>query len=406
MKKSYLWHMNALVLAILMSIGFISCGDSDREEEGDDPISALTLTVNGANSAEHTFPGLFDGGKGIDYKQVFKIKSNVQWTLSGKEDWLNVSPTSGNGEVDLSIYPTKENDTDTPREATITLSGSGLSITIHIKQEAGKPTCYVLPANEVALYDCVAWEYNATSNVNEFQYIFLSEAEYSRMTDRELLEELKETESFKYADQYLSALAYDSHYNRITENSTYYFVSVAYDINGEEGALQKTKIKTPAYKNADDDAWVSFSNLSASLYQGFSFDVTKEGYCNSYHVIYGIGDEYYNRAVMAFEINYYIKNEKKHWLADSWDMEIVTNYPNNHTFTYSTYYLTIYPICFAYGWGVFQNGTVSSDITGFDWDTSESQSMANKVSRKKEEPKNVTLVHSIEVERAKRIRAK
>ncbi len=404
MRKNYFLQIFAVIWVAMLSIGFSSCGGGDDDEE-DEPIDALSLTVNGANSAEHSFPGLFDGGKGIDYKQVFKIKSNVQWTLSGKEDWLNVSPTAGNGEVDLTIYPSKENNTDTQREATITLSGSGLSVTINIIQEAGKPTCYVVPANEVALYDCIAWEYEATTNVNNFQYIFLLEREYSRLTDKELLEELQKEELLKYADDYITSRGYDSYGNRIDENSTYYFVSVAYDTEGKAGELKKIMLKTPAYQNVDDDAWVSFANVQASYSRGFWFDVTKEGYCNTYHLIYGIGVENYNRGVHAFEINYYIKNNKKHWLAESWEMEIVTDYPNNHTFTYSTYYLSYYPVCFAYGWGVFKDGSLSSDILGFSWDTSQNQSMIKRISRNEENIQNITIVRSVEEERAKKMRS-
>lgn len=97
------------------------------------------ISVNETNIAEHSFPGSFDYGKnGADYKQAFKIKSNVQWTLLGMVEWLNVSATSGNGDVELSIYPTSENPRPSPRTAELSLSSNGAeSVTIYITQLGG-----------------------------------------------------------------------------------------------------------------------------------------------------------------------------------------------------------------------------------------------------------------------------
>ena len=369
--------------------------------------AAPYITVNGANDAEHTFPGLFDANKsGIDYKQSFKIKSNVQWNLSGKVDWLNISPTTGNGDVDLAIYPTSANNSDNERNAVITLSGEGNVVTINITQQAGKPVCYVKPANEIALWDRICWEYTATPNINVFQWILLAEEEYKRMTEMELLEEISQEEPLKYVDEYLSSVSYDSHYNKITENTTYYLITIAYDENGVAGELQKTKIRTPKFLNVDDDAWVDFENIKTDLATCFLFDAIKEGYCNTYHLIYGICDEIYNKAIYAFEINYYLKHKKKHWLAEAWDMEIVTDYPNNHTFTYYSDYMPYGPICLAYGWGVFKDGTLSSDILGFSWDTSEEFDSAKHKTRSQKEknPKNITLARSVETEKAMKLR--
>lgn len=362
------------------------------------------ITVNGTTVGEHTFPGVFDNGKsGIDYKTVFKIKSNIQWTLSGKEDWLNVSSVSGNGDVDLTVYPSSENPEDKARKATITLSGDGVSVTITVIQEQGKSLCYVIPANEVALYDRFCWEYTATPNANSFQYIILSEREYNRLRDDELLEEVKKEEVLKYVDGWLSMTGKDSHGNRITSNSTYYFISLATDKEGKYGALQKIKMTTPEYLNANQDAYVSFSNFENSSYQ-FQFDATKEGFCDTYHIIYGIDDEYHNSAVYAFEINYYLKYKEKHWLAknDYYEWEIIENYPNNHTFGYTSYLMTYFPICFGYGWGVFKNGKLSSDLLGFQVDTSSNSSTQMRSSQNHNDvPQKIDIKRSEVLKRAK-----
>jgi len=367
------------------------------------------ITVNGTSQGYHEFPSEFDTGKsGIDYKQEFTIKSNVEWTLSGKPEWLNISPTSGNGEVKMTIYPTSENNnSDKDREANLTISGSGVSVTINIIQK-GLRKVYVIPDNEVALYDRFCWEYTASPNVNNFQYIILSEKEFTRLSDNELREEVMKEEVLKYEDGWLTMTGYDSHKNRITSNSTYYYVSLASDKDGKYGALQKIKLTTPEYLDADQDAYVSFWNFDNTSTQ-FQFDAKKEGFCDTYHIVYGIYAEKLNSAVYAFEINYYIKNKKKHWLAKNeyYEWEIIENYPNNHTFSYSSYLMPYFPVCFGYGWGVFKNGKLSSDLLGFQVDTSTSSAPMMRVSRKNDDaPKNVVIKRNDVLKRAKSLRKK
>lgn len=399
MKNEYLLRLLAGALFVIFSFGISSCSS-------DDDLPEPTITVNGASGGEHTFPGAFDSGKsGIDYKQVFKISSNVEWTLSGKVDWLNITPMKGNGEVDLAIYPTTENKSDEPRETTLVLSGSETSVSIRIVQEGKYVECYVVPANEVALYDRFCWEYTASSNVNSFQYILLSENEFSRLTDNELMEEIMDEEVLKYDDGWLSVFGADYHGNYIEPNSAYYFVSLATDKEGNYGALKKVKFKTPEYLDVDEDAYVSFANFASSSY-GFEFDAIKEGYCNTYHIIYGVYSEEMNSAVFAFEINYFIKNKVKHWLAKNeyYEWDIILDYPNNHTFTYSNSLMSLYfPVCFGYGWGVFKDGRLSTDLIGFQLDTSSESSPQMRVSERSaaDVPKTITIKKSEFLERAK-----
>ena len=114
-----------------------------------------------------------------------------------------------------------------------------------------------------------------------------------------------------------------------------------------------------------------------------------------------------NSAVYAFEINYYLKNKKKHWLAKNeyYEWEIIESYPNNHTFSYTSYLMTYFPICFGYGWGVFKNGTLSSDLLGFQVDTSSSGDNKIRMTRSNNDaPMNVIIKRDEVLKRAKRLR--
>lgn len=64
------------------------------------------------------------------------VASNINWDVEvvGGGDWLSVSPFRGEGDGSLTVS-TKENANPSPREATITVSGSGLTQTILVYQE-------------------------------------------------------------------------------------------------------------------------------------------------------------------------------------------------------------------------------------------------------------------------------
>lgn len=366
------------------------------------------ITVNGTNSAEHSFPGAFDNGKsGIDYKQAFKIKSNVIWTLSGKVEWLNVSATSGNGEVDLSIYPTSENPTSNPRTADLILSGNGAqSVTISITQLSDIPIVKVTPTNLVALYNQIGWELETKGDVNKFQYLIAAEAVVDYKTDKELLDDLTSVEAVKFKNGYLFSYPEDSYGNTIKQNTSYYICTVAYDEKDKRGEMVKTKIKTPQYYDVNNDAYVSFdNNLTYNLTGGFfQFTAHKEGYCNTYHVIFGNlpSDYYRNKVLFAFEINYYLKYNKKHWFASTWDLEIITDYPNDHLFTHYTETLSKNPLISVFGWGVFKDGKISSDMTGFQADISDNKVRKRSFSLRDETTlENLIIDRSVEENRAK-----
>lgn len=371
MKKhlSFLW---LIVLLIGTTVAVSSC----KKDEPETPEASVSssIVVNGTASTRLVFAGLFGSKNGVDFKQTVAVTSNVSWNISGTPTWLSVSPSNGSGNIELSIYPKEENNTASQRSATLTVSGDGVSATIEIVQEPGKPVCTVTPQNEVALYNSICWEYTSNGDVYEFQWMLLKKSDCDRISERELLAEIAEQDLLKYSEGWLSSTGRDSHNNNIVDNTDYYLITLANDQNGNSGELHKTLIKTPAYKDGDADAYVSFSNFTNSDYL-FSFDVNKEGRCDNYHLIYGTleSGDYLYKPWAAFEIKYYLTHKKKHWLAENNDLEIVTNYPNNHTFSYVSF-MEYYPVCAAYGWGLFKDGSISSDMFGFCIDVSESES--------------------------------
>ena len=398
-----------VILIALICGGSVSCSKESDPEKGPTPDptpdptpTTYSIKVNGLESTSLMFQGGFDGKSGIDYQQKVTIESNVEWSASGIPSWLSVSPTNGNGKIEMSIYPTSENNSSDPRKATIKLTGGNVSASIEVTQSDNLSTVKVTPSNLVALYNAIGWDLTASgAAVNKFHWLCISESEMNRLTDAELLNELLNQEALKYVDDYMFFPAYDSNRKEIKQNTTYYICTVAFDTNEKRGEVVKSKVTTPLFEDGDNDAWVSFNEVSYNSYS-FQFNAVKEGFCDVYHVIYGnmAAEELYSHVAFAFEINYFKKNGKKHWLADLWDLEIVTDYPNNHTFTHTTYTLSYYPLITIYARGVFKDGRESSDLRGGQWDISGNniRALARTTSKTKED---IIIRRSVEEARAK-----
>jgi parallel beta-helix repeat protein len=70
---------------------------------------------------------------------TFEIAANLSWTLTSNQDWLTPSTLSGTGNETITLTATV-NPTTSPRSATVTVSGSGVtSKTITITQEGSQP---------------------------------------------------------------------------------------------------------------------------------------------------------------------------------------------------------------------------------------------------------------------------
>lgn len=71
--------------------------------------------------------------------QALSVSSNTNWTISGGESWLSVSPSSGSGNTSINLSAT-ENKEFTPRNCTLTFStvDGEASASVMVSQEATK----------------------------------------------------------------------------------------------------------------------------------------------------------------------------------------------------------------------------------------------------------------------------
>ncbi len=361
------------VLIATMSLGFVACNDEEEEQPvaentGGEPQPGTTL---GIDLSVVSLSG------NANSQQSLTITSNKPWTLSGVPDWLNASATAGNGTATITLMAISENSSATERSTTITITAGDKSVTVQVKQRGLLAVVSVVPMNIVALWNGVCFEPEATGDIHSFYAIAISEDEMKFLTDKEIVRRLLASKKMEFAEDYwlltrgIDFLNYGG--------TPHYICTVAFDKNEKQGELVKTKIEMPQYYDSDSDAWVYVEPLSydgVNLQWGF----TKQAYCHKYHAIMGgdmTEDYMINELSSAFEINYYLKYGKKHWLAVNMGLTIQTNYLNDHVFDVKHEGL-LGPCSAAFAWGVFENGKMSSDIEGGWIDTSNTGSASSR----------------------------
>ena len=117
--KKFLWSALAIMMVSALSIGFTSCGDDPDPDE----VAVSTPMVNFGK----------DGGT----SQPIQILSNTNWTISGAQSWIGVSPMSGSNNGSVTITANKNTDRNS-RSCTLFISAGTASTTITVYQEGIK----------------------------------------------------------------------------------------------------------------------------------------------------------------------------------------------------------------------------------------------------------------------------
>lgn len=279
-KKNYFYSVFAIMMAAVMSVGFTACGGDDG---GSTPPPTPSLKVNGVTSTSLTYEGAFKGKSGIDFKQSVNITSNVSWSVSGVPSWLSVSPTNGSGDLQLTIYPQNENLSSEARNATITVSGDGVSATIEVSQGAIYSKAKTTPTNILVMCYGVAMDFSCNQDVAYYDYAIMRNTEIVKYSDTELAEYLKSSSiSDRKTPDDDWIVSTTSLSTTDTKGIDYTIVTVSYNKNGEQGEVVKVPFTTKPVSNAPE-VWAN--HLSAA-----------EDNSNNYYLIWDMeGNTYINK---------------------------------------------------------------------------------------------------------------
>lgn len=328
-KMHYFWSLLGIMMFSVLSISLASCGGGDDPTPAPTPTNIVdptptstgSIKVNGAESTDLTFPGEFGTGKsGIDYKLSVAVTSTVQWTMSKNADWISVSPSNGNGTLEMIIYPTQENMSAQERNATITLSGSGVSATIKISQGAGlDANLDVTPTNIITLADGFAFDYSFGSKVKYYYVSKYLPSALDRKTDEEIIAEMSSNSNNRDtpSDGYVTSWQNQS---PLTE---YIICTVGYSEDGKHGALKKTSITT---KKGTNQALATISDVEYNDTYWY-WNTTVNGFVTKYYMWFISNTSLYDTtdATVAWFFDKAMKNNPNQFSpiaqGDTWQKE-------------------------------------------------------------------------------------
>lgn len=237
MKKNYLLKAVAVVSAIMLSVGFMSCGGDD----GGDNSAPVTLSISGVDA-----PFAADAAS-MSSAQELTIKCNSSWGITSKPDWIDIDRQNGSGDASVKVWPNKTNSASTEeRSGKIIIQAGDKEVVKTVYQRAGVDSeLFVSPNEIVTLADGFAFDFSFGSKV-KYYYVarYLSSA-MARKTDAEIIAEMSSDTSNRDtpSDGYVTSWQNQS---PLTE---YVICTVGFDSNGKNGALSKTTVKTKSGTN-------------------------------------------------------------------------------------------------------------------------------------------------------------
>ena len=265
------------------------------------------ILVNGLESTSLQF----SSNSGVNYKQTVKISSNVSWSMSGVPEWLSVSPTNGNGDLSIDIYPKSDNNQeDKERTAQLVLLSGETRATIKVSQDTDlDPNAYVNPTNIITLYNGIAFDYEFGKNVSYYYRGYMKKSAVTSMTDAEVIKVLETSENFK---RYTPADDEVADFDGLDEGKAYMVYTVGYNKDGKRGKLTKTEITTKTLQTNEPMAWIDDPTTDGSYWY---WTVEKSATCSSYYMI--TTDDYdiaiSSDVFQAWMIDYYIR---KGWTSE------------------------------------------------------------------------------------------
>lgn len=279
--KNCFYSVLAIMMATMLSVSFCSCGSDDGDDDKKPEPPTPTLTVSGVDA-------LFAAdASSMSQAQEMKIKTNSTWVITGKPDWLEITPMSGDGDATVKIWPNQPNNTSENKEATIVVQAGDKSVPKTITQRAGiEKDCYAQPSEVLSLINDVACNFTCGSNTKFFYVRAFVTSALSRYTDEELINSVK-SENNRWDRTTYSEASFPACFGaQLDANSSYTIVTVSYSNSDKIGDVIKYEVKT---KPTANQPLVEITNVSIGTKNnkpvyGLTVKKGQNGYCEKYYV--------------------------------------------------------------------------------------------------------------------------
>lgn len=257
------------------------------------------LSISGLDA-----PFIYEAGSQMTAQELY-ITCNSSWSISGKPDWLDITPISGEGNATVKVWPNSENTSSQQREAIITVRSGTLSATKNVIQRGSNiSTCYSRPDVVIPLTESIAWNYEFSSDMHHVYFTLMPELESNAMTDTDVLKYVVEKADndnlwLRRTPEQFREWGNAFSFYGVESNTNYVILSVAYDNNNRVGEINRTRIHTPE-DNPYICPWTQTVGFSREDNNGQTFYrifVEKDATNGAY------SDKFYSWAIVATNVD-------------------------------------------------------------------------------------------------------
>lgn len=344
-KKNYFLSAMAFVTAMMLSMGFTSCGDDDEDEPSTKPISSsisVTPTSISLLSNEGSTASV-------------NIKTDGIWNISGCPDWLHMTSTSGEGNTSITITAKSENFSASVRSATLTVSTSSSSTSFTVNQDKYFPDGLEVQIGDMTIMsDGFACDLKFPDKAKGYREAFFTESQVKTMTERDMYNKLMKQ------DEYSGSL--DWTWSPMADpNTTIIYCIAAYgnesnsDGSHKYGPMTIEKIATTA-KTLWADMYLTSSYTSSRWTATAQKYGTYGTRCQKYY--------YFGTESEASTMRQYYELFTYAFLAHALYKPMIKEYPDDYAVSGQSFYFNRTGNQFFFGaWGIDDNNNYSAEHT-------------------------------------------
>lgn len=357
-----------------------ACSD-DKDEPEIPPVQEITLSVS---------PSSLSLLSTQNSQVSFNIRSNTEWNITDVPEWINLSAISGDGDATITITTLSDNNSDEPRTAVIKVTAVGnetkaeegydaeegtdtdsgnetLACNITITQMAKyAANCRVEFKDIFTLANSICFEFDIQSDVSYFYAGFLT-ASTGGWPDSKIIETMTQNGEKIYTPDEVKDQILGS--DNVEPDTEYYLCAVAFDANGNQGALTKTKVRSLSLPN--NFPWVYIDNIEINDDNVLAY-FRKSGATLGFYT-YALANDYAVHAIQNWTVAQFAKTMK-----ESIDAGRLTLWPNDGWLEWKGNYNNI----LVGSWGVDALSQFSP-VVNFDFESRDGYSYAKRRMGKK-----------------------
>lgn len=210
---------------------------NDSKKKVDINISQYTSLITVSCSDTELNFSAYDGAF-----NTLSIQSNGEWKVRSTPEWLRASVSGGNGNKTISFTTLSANKTSIDRTGYVVIGTTDEEVKIIVKQYGGvMSNCQVTPNHITVLSNGIAFDmdYSRASNVAHYYRGYMEASRVGSMTNPEIISTLQ-----REFQRHLPSNDEVAAFSDLKPNTRYVIYTLAYDIEGKQGDLLSTEVRT------------------------------------------------------------------------------------------------------------------------------------------------------------------